>query len=84
MLCIGGMGAQEHGVCDMSAVGSDEPPAGEPLEHEVPQASTCARTLLPGVLEGYRMRRTDAHLVFGELFEGTVGRWHKRPRFGDG
>ena len=33
-------------------------------------------------------RRTDAHLVFGEsareLYEDTVGRWHKRPRFGDG
>ena len=42
MLCISGTGAQEHGVCDMSALGSDEPPTGEPLE-QVPQASTFVR-----------------------------------------
>ena len=40
------------------------------------------------LLESESMEVTDAHLVFGErareLFEATVGRWHKRPRFGDG
>ena len=36
----------------------------------------------------YTTHLGDAHLVFGEsareLYEDTVGRWHKRPRFGDG
>ena len=53
------------------------------ISHAALQGDTVARGAAGGT-----GRRTDAHLVFGErareLYEDTVGRWHKRPRFGDG
>ena len=83
-VCLGTGPLLRNTIRARAGVKSGNTPAALPTE----AGSQASQGDVARGVAGGTGRRTDAHLVFGErareLYEDTVGRWHKRPRFGDG